>query len=112
MAWIAYSATRETWKKEKFAKTFPAEKDYRHSLAEEADALRSVVSMAKTLKPKKLNAQIAILEKLDQEGLLEAYVLMAIPDRGIARDHPDYLRTNRPKLRQYVVKYVVGGKRD
>jgi tetratricopeptide (TPR) repeat protein len=107
MAWIAYTATREAWKKEKFAKTFPAEKAYRHTLAEEADALRSVVSMAKTLKPKKLNAQISILEKLDQDGVLEAYVLMATPDAGIARDHAAYLRSNRDKLRKYVVKYVI-----
>jgi len=107
MAWIAYTATREAWKKDKFDKTFPAEKAYRHTLAEEADALRSVVSMAKTLKPKKLNAQISILEKLDQDGVLEAYVLMATPDAGIARDHAAYLRSNRDKLRKYVVKYVI-----
>ncbi len=110
MAWIAYSATRETWKKEKFAKTYPAEETYRHSLAEEADALRSVVSMAKTLKPKKLNEQIATIEQLDKDGLLEAYVLMATPDSGIAVDHPAYLRSNRAKLRQYVVKYVIARK--
>jgi tetratricopeptide (TPR) repeat protein len=109
MAWIAYSATREVWKKEKFAKTFPSEKAYRHSMAEEVDALRSVVSMAKTLKAKKLNPQIEILEKLDKAGLLEAYVLMARPNQGIARDHPEYLRSNRDKLRMYVVKYVIDG---
>jgi tetratricopeptide (TPR) repeat protein len=110
MAWIAYSATRETWKKEKFAKTYPREKEYRHSLAEEADALRSVVSMAKTLKVKSLHPQIAVIEKLDKDGLLEAFILMAIPDRGIAQDHPAYLRTNRDKLRKYVVDYVIGAK--
>lgn len=110
MAWIAYSATRETWKTDKFAKTFPTEKAYRHSVAEETDALRSVVSMAKTLKAKKLNPQIALLQKLDREGLLEAYVLMATPDNGIARDHAEYLRTNRSKLRQYVMNYVIAGK--
>jgi tetratricopeptide (TPR) repeat protein len=110
MAWIAYSATRETWKKEKFAKTFPGEKTYRHSMAEEADALRSVVSMAKTLKPKRLNEQIATIEKLDKDGLLEAFVLMARPTQGIARDHADYLRSNREKLRLYVVNYVIEGK--
>ncbi|MEP7149696.1 MAG: hypothetical protein ABI857_12525 [Acidobacteriota bacterium] len=107
MAWIAYSATHETWKREKFAKTYRAEKTYRHSLAEEADALRSVVSMAKTLKPKKLSEQIVTIEQLDKDGLLEAYVLMAIADSGIAVDHPDYLRSNRAKLRQYVVKYAI-----
>jgi tetratricopeptide (TPR) repeat protein len=107
MAWIAYSATRETWKKEKFTKTFPKESDYRHTVAEEADALRSVVSMAKSLKPKALNQQIATLDNLDKEGLLEAFILMAIPDQGIARDHAAYLRLNRDKLRQYVLKYVI-----
>ena len=109
MAWIAYSATRENWKKEKFAKTFTGEKAYRHSMAEEADALRSVVTMARTLKAKNLNVQIATLEKLDKEGLLEAYVLMARPNQGIARDHAAYLRSNRDKLRQYVIKYVIEG---
>ncbi|HEX6125427.1 MAG TPA: tetratricopeptide repeat protein [Pyrinomonadaceae bacterium] len=110
MAWIAYSATREIWKKEKFAKTYPTEKTYRHSLAEETDALRSVVTMAKTLKVKKLNAQIAMLEKLDKDGVLEAYVLMATPDNGIARDHAQYLGSNRAKMREYVMKYVISGK--
>ena len=109
MAWIAYSTTRETWQKEKFGKTYPNEKTYRHTLAEEVDALRSVVSMAQSLKPKKLNSQIALLEKLDKDGLLEAYVLMARPNQGIALDHAPYLRANRDKLRQYVVKYVIDG---
>lgn len=110
MAWIAYSATRATWKKDKFVKTFPKEKGYRHSLAEEVDALRSVVSTAKTLKAKNLNPQIATIEKLDKEGLLEAFVLMAIPDQGIAQDHAAYLRANRDKLRQYVIRYVIAKK--
>jgi tetratricopeptide (TPR) repeat protein len=110
MAWIAYVAAREVWRKEKFAKTFPAEKTYRHSLQEEADALRGVVKMVKTLKskPKNLNPQIATLAKLDEEGLLEAYILLARPTEGIAQDHAAYLRQNRDKLRQYVVKYVIG----
>jgi hypothetical protein len=112
IAWIAYSATREAWKKKKFAKTFPNEGVYRHSLVEEADALRSVVSMARSLKPKTLNSQIAMIDKLDREGLLEAYILMAIPDRGIAQDHPGYLRANRDKLRLYVLRYVIGQKNE
>jgi tetratricopeptide (TPR) repeat protein len=107
IAWIAYSATRETWEKEKFAKTYPKEKTYRHSVAEEADALRSVVTMAKSLKPKSLNPQIALIEKLDKDGLLEAFILIAIADNGIARDHAAHLRSNREKLRQYVLKYVI-----
>jgi tetratricopeptide (TPR) repeat protein len=107
MAWIAYTATRDTWKKEKFAKTFPGERAYRHSLAEEADALRSVVEMAKTLKPKTLNSQIAVLAQLDKDGALESFILLARPDDDIANEQPAYLRANRAKLVQYVQKYVI-----
>jgi len=107
MAWIAYSATREVWKEEKFAKTFPKETSYRHSVDEEVEALRSVVSMARSVKTKSLNPQIGVIEKLDKDGLLEAFVIMAKPDRGIAQDHPGYLRVNRDKLRKYVLGYVI-----
>ena len=107
---MSYVTTRELWRKEKFSKQFPKERAYRHTLVEEADALRSVVSTAKTLKLKKLNDQIELLSKLDQDGVLEAYILMAIPDAGIAQDHRGYLRANRAKLRQYVAGYVIGVK--
>lgn len=110
IAWIMYVTTRELWRKEKFAKTHPKEKEYRHSLAEEAEALREVVNGTKTFKAKKLNEQIELIAKLDKEGLLESYILMAIPDNGIAEDHAAYVRSNRDKMRQYVKKYVVGAK--
>lgn len=108
-AWISYGATRSTWRKEKFAKTFPNEKTYRHSLAEEADALRSVVSVATADKKNKLSPSLTRLKKLDEEGLLESYILLARPDDGIALDHPAYLKQNRDKLRRYVAQYVVKG---
>ncbi len=108
MAWIAYSGARAQWEKETFKKTYPTEKQYRHTLAEEVDALRSVVSTAKSTKPKKLNDQIAMIETLDKDGVLEAYILLATPDAGIAKDHREYLRRNRDKMRLYVTKYVIG----
>lgn len=109
-AWISYGATRSTWRKERFARTFPNEKVYRHSLVEEADALRSVVSLAATdKKARKLNPSLVKLKKLDDEGLLEAYVLLARADDGIARDYATYLRQSRDKLRSYVVNYVLTG---
>lgn len=104
-AWLAYSLTRENWRKEKFAKTFPNEKQYRHTLQEETEAIRSALKSAKD--QKLTNSQFGILQKLDDEGLLEAYILMAIPDQGIAEDHEEYLKNNRPKLRQYVTGYVI-----
>jgi tetratricopeptide (TPR) repeat protein len=109
-AWISYGATRSLWRKEKFAKSFPREKAYRHTLAEEADALRTVVSMAAAdKKTKQLSPSLARLKKLDEEGLLEAYILLARPDQGIAQDHPAYLRQNRERLRRYVLEYVLTG---
>jgi tetratricopeptide (TPR) repeat protein len=111
MAWLAYTATRSAWKQKKFSENFPGE-EYRHTLKEEADAYRSVLSMVKVTKttPEKLDPQLAILQKLDNEGLLEAFILMAKPTAGIAQDHAGYLKDNREKLRQYVVKYVIAPK--
>lgn len=109
-AWLSYGIARSSWRKEKFAKAFPNEKVYRHSLAEEVDALRSVISMATTDKrTKNLSPSLARLKKLDEAGLLEAYILMARPDEGIAKDHPEYLKQNRDKLRRYMMEYVVKG---
>jgi tetratricopeptide (TPR) repeat protein len=109
-AWISYGATRSKWRKEKFAKTFPNEKTYRHSLAEEADALRSVLSVATAdQKDKKLSPSLQRLKKLDEEGLLESYILLARPDDGITQDYPAYLKQNRDKLRRYMMQYVVKG---
>lgn len=108
MAWVTYGATRVIWHKEKFAKTYPQEKTYRHSLAEEADALRSVIQLATSdKKTKTLNPSLAKLKKLNDEGLLEAYILLARADQGIVYDYPAYLRQNRDKLRRYVTTYIL-----
>ena len=113
LAWMSYVASREVWRKEKFAKAFPGEKTYRHTLREEAEALRDVIAFVKAMKqkPQSLNPQLETLMKLDQEGLLEAFILLSMPDQGIAQDYEAYLAQNRDKLRQYVVKYVIGGGR-
>jgi tetratricopeptide (TPR) repeat protein len=109
-AWISYGATRLMWRREKFAKTFPDEKNYRHSLAEEAEALRSVIVQATNdAKVKSLSSSLAMLKRLNDDGLLEAYVLLARPDEGIAQDHAAYLKHNRDKLRRYTVEYILRG---
>jgi len=104
-AWLAYSLTRDNWHKEKFAKTFPKEDKYRHTLQEEAEALRSVLGSAK--EQKLSHPHFDILQKLDSEGLLEAFILLAHADDGIAEDYDAYRRDNRAKLRQYVLNYVI-----
>ncbi len=109
IAWISYTATRASWYEKKFSEVFPNEPNYRHTLREEVEALQSVVKMANELKGKKtkLNPQLETLINLDKDGLLEAYILIARPNNSIAREHFAYLKNNRDKLRQYVVKYVV-----
>lgn len=103
--WAPYIAARAEWKKTKFAQAHTAEKTYRHSLKEEADALRAVLRSISEKSPK--SAQIESLQKLEKDGFLEAYVLLALPDEGIARDFDAYLKDNRAKLRQYVLTYVI-----
>jgi hypothetical protein len=71
-------------------------KTYRHSLLKETEALRTVVSAATAGKgASHLSPSLATLKKLNDAGLLEAYILLAIADDGIAKDYPAYLRTNR-----------------
>jgi hypothetical protein len=56
-----------------------------------------------------LNPALVKLKRLNDEGLLEAYILLARPDNGIAADHPAYLKENRDKLRRYMIQYVMTG---
>ncbi|MEJ7847630.1 MAG: tetratricopeptide repeat protein [Pyrinomonadaceae bacterium] len=103
--WLAYLATRETWKKEKFAKSFTKESAYRRSLQEETEALRAGVAAATDQKSN--NNQFKLMAKMDSEGVLEAFILLAKPSDGIAEDHSEFLKNNRQKLRQYVMNYVI-----
>lgn len=118
-AWMAYSITRASWSVnnyERFRKAYPAEKEYRHSLKEEADALRMVVGAVKNQMKsgeiKQLDPPLATLVKLHDEDLLEAYVLFgrigAI--NSVGRDYGDYFRAHRDKLRRYLREYLTSGK--
>jgi tetratricopeptide (TPR) repeat protein len=109
--WAAYTATRAAWVKTEFFKNYPAEKVYRHSLREEAAALSQVAAAcARDLqsgKVKALEPSLTMLVKLAQDGFLEAYVLFARPDPGIARDYAAYRAVGREKLKQYWLNVVI-----
>lgn len=109
-AWMTYGIVRASWQTE-FARQYPNEKTYRHSLKEEAAALRGALDTLKNQKldPKNLDPSLQVLQKLEKEGLLEPFVLLALPDAGIAQDFPDYRRANLEKLRRYVKDYVLTG---
>src|SRR5262245_34494001 len=115
-AWMVYSLIRAGWMmsdSKQFTENFPNEKEYRHSLLEETSALaaaaESVAGEIKKgkLKEASLDTSIANLLKLHKAGLIEPYVLLAIPDRGVASDYLDYRKKNRDKLRRYLAEYVI-----
>jgi len=121
-AWLMYGIIRASWmdgkdavRSERFAKTFPDEPAYRHSLAEEIAAFRGVLESVKVqLKdnPKlKLSPSLDNLVALSEADLLEAYVLFVRPDEGISRDYPEYRKTNRDKLRRYWTDFVIAKQR-
>ena len=109
-AWMMYGIIRANWQTE-FAKQYPNEKVYRHSLKEEAAALRGALEAVKNAKadPKTEDPSIQVLRKLNNEGLLEAFILLALPDAGIANDFATYRKTNVEDLRRYVKSYVLTG---
>lgn len=107
--WRLYRQTRQAWAKDRFQKAFPGT-PYRHSLPEETDALHRVAAAiaadVKAGRIKEPDPCFANLMKLDEEGLLDAYVLFARPDAGIAEDYPAYRDAHRVELRRYLRKYV------
>jgi len=109
--WSFYDLTRATYKTATFPKEYPDEKEYRHSLKEEVTALRIVAEVAakdlKEGKARSLDDSLNAVIKLNDTGLLEAYVLFARPDRGIARDYNGYRKANRDKLHRYWLEVAI-----
>jgi len=110
--WIIYSMTRATWSTSEFKKHFPAEPQYRHSLAEEAAALQSAASMIsadKRGKSKEATADpdVALLRKLSEAKMIEPYVLLSAPDQGIAADYAAYRDLHRDQLEKYLSLFIV-----
>ena len=113
-AWRSYYSVKDEWKKGKFARQFPLEGEYRHSLAEESDALTQTANVLEALKAKKEAAgriasdpSAALLLKLHEAGLLDPYVLFSLGDDGIAKDYNAYRAKNRDKLETYMDKFVI-----
>jgi tetratricopeptide (TPR) repeat protein len=111
-AWMMYGLIRASWASKEFQKAYPDEKTYRHSLKEEAAAMRAalkVLGEQKGAKPEQIDPSLEVIRKLDKEGLLEAYILLAMPDEGIAQDFASYRKSNVENLRRYVKQYVLTG---
>jgi tetratricopeptide (TPR) repeat protein len=116
--WLSYTLDRAKWRTEEFKKHFPDEKEYRHSLAEEAEALSLAAKVCEELVASDNNkkskssslakdADLRLLLKLDQAKMIEPYVLLSAPDAGIARDYAAYREKNRATLETYLSDFVV-----
>lgn len=117
-AWIMYGIVRAGWMSDKtgklsdkFVKAYPGEKTYRHSLAEEMDAMRLVISSLKEQMTRKdfqkPEPSLANLVRLYDAGMLEPFILLTRADQGIATEYPTYRAANRDKLRRYLLEYVI-----
>ncbi len=115
--WLAfYGMMRGLWRKEIFSNAYPEEKQYRHSLPEECDAIRMMLHgvtdqiSKEELKSSDVAGSIQLLMRLDSEGLLEAYILLALADEGIIQDYESYRTENRDAIRQYLDRHVIHDK--
>jgi len=110
-AWIVYAGARANWRQKKFQETYPLEPQYRHSLAEEAEALSAAASVlgetsAKT-SGKPADADLLLLQTIAAAKMLEPYILFNAADQGIAKDYPVYRETHRAQLEEYLSRFVV-----
>lgn len=115
-AWMFYGISRAAWRTKNdanFHKAYPNETTYRHSLAEEADALRTVLESVQTQmkekRIKQLDPSLAALQRLERDGMLEAYILLARADQGVAQNYAAYRKAHKEQLRRYVVEYILTG---
>jgi hypothetical protein len=110
-AWLGYSVARAKFRNDDFAKDFPAEKTYRHTLREESEALTSVVTIVKELKVDRnqLDESLRNLLDLSDAGMLDCWILINGADQGIAQDYPAYRQQHRQLLNDYLAKFVIHG---
>jgi tetratricopeptide (TPR) repeat protein len=109
-AWLVYYSTQPMmWRSTEFKKHYPNETVYRHSLAEAAESLRSVIAVVKEQKipEDKLDSTLKSLLALDNDGMLECWIVLNGADQGIVQDYAAYRATHRELLRAYIDKYVI-----
>jgi hypothetical protein len=114
-AWRAYYSVKTDWKKGgRFSKQLPQEAEYRHSLAEESEALTAAAKVLETLNGDVKTAKLVtddptagLLLNLYESGLMDPYVLFSLGDEGIAKDYLAYRASNRDKLEAYMDKFVM-----
>lgn len=111
-AWLGYAMIKAKWQSENFKKDFPNEKQYRHSLPEESQALSTAAAVVsggeKDTQAKKItDPDLAILLELYRARMIEPYVLLSAADQGISQDYDGYRARHRDRLEAYLNQFVV-----
>jgi len=106
---LTYGMESALWHGDEFKKHFPDEKQYRHSLPEEAESIRAMLAVVREQKipAEKLSTSTKLLMELDQNGMLECWILIDNPDQGIAHDYVAYRKVHGKLLEQYIARYDV-----
>ena len=107
MAWIVYGGNRSLWQGDKFKTEFPNEPRYRHTLREEAESLGLMIHVLKEQKDykktlKHLDPSFQDLIKIQEDGLLEPFILLNRADGDIAKDYAPYREAHREDVRRYM----------
>jgi tetratricopeptide (TPR) repeat protein len=105
--WMVYYGRRLEWSQGKFKQRFPNEPQYRHSLTEEADALRLMVLALKQPNVTSIDPSLAMLMKIDEAGFIEPFVLLNRVDKDIAQDYAPYRDVHRDLIHRYFDEFVV-----
>jgi tetratricopeptide (TPR) repeat protein len=110
-AWMGYSMCRASYRGDQFAKAFPNEKEYRHSLKEEDECLTDVLAIVRETKTKTdgMDESLRNLLEVSDAGMLDCWILINGADQGIAQDYATYRDAHRQLLHDYLARFVVHG---
>ena len=110
-AWMGYSMCRANYRGDQFAKAFPNEKEYRHSLKEEDECLTDVLAIVRETKTKTegMDESLRNLLDVDDAGMLDCWILINGADQGITQDYAAYRDAHRLLLHDYLARFVVHG---
>ena len=107
--WLKFVESKEEWRANKFKKEF-ANMQYRESLKEMVESLRAVAAAAseaiKSGKLKKPHHSLQNLIEINNDGFLEAYILLLAASEGVSQDYDSYRSSNRTTLRRFLTQRV------
>jgi tetratricopeptide (TPR) repeat protein len=108
-AWLPYLIGRHGYEATLFHQTFPNEKQYRHSLAEEVLCLERAAEALRreNIPAAKLDPNLSTLLTLSANHMLEPFVLLHAADSGIVQDYPAYRAAHREQLRLFILQYDI-----